>query len=234
MKLEHKIKSMGVGTFMETFFMNESEILEYLKNYKFDGQLYSPASIKTKMNEIRNIRKNELQQEVLTIIAFKKPTTLIDNHIKLAIDILKEEYKIENINISENANKIVDENNPLIVSLRNKFRNNLIKEFEDYKKAIGIVNEYKQTYIKDQEIAVRDCAHIISVQKLIEEERIDEISNIENGMILDPNTHRLFDNNIDTYLKDNIIFTPTYKVELDPILMKRKTKYINEYLEQRG
>lgn len=232
MKLEYKIKSMGVRTFMETFFMNDNEIVEYLSNYKFDGQFYSPASIKTKVQEIKSIRKAGLQQETLTIIALKKPNVIINKYIQLAKKILIDEYKVDTTNVLKAYEKEVDENDPLILSLRNKFRKNLIKEFDEYKNAINIIDEYKQTYIIDQSIAVRECAHIISVKKLIEEERIEEISNIENGMILDPNTHRLFDNNADTYLKDNVIYTPTYSVNLDPNLMKRKIKYINEYLKQ--
>ena len=95
-------------------------------------------------------------------------------------------------------------NNKLIRALRKEHRNNIKEELNTYKAAINVVNEYASTFDIRRSIGpVQEAAHIIPVSALAKEERIKEIGDSNNGLLLDPTTHRMFDKGLLLFSNDN-------------------------------
>ncbi len=131
------------------------------------------------------------------------------------IDIEKIKEKIKG-NISEFKYLPVKElaRKSSIRKLRTAFREALIKETKD---------ELKKYISWNNSFDFPDAAHIISVKRCVDEERIDSIADPNNGLILDPNTHRLFD-------RDQIMSIDELNIP-EAFLTVDRIKYLKEFFE---
>ena len=77
-----------------------------------------------------------------------------------------------------------------------------------------------------------DKAHIVPVWYLLKNKRYEDIKNPNNGLILDPNTHRIFDQDKDVKLsKDySIIFNNFLSFNINKIFLnKERIKFLKEW-----
>ena len=83
-----------------------------------------------------------------------------------------------------------------ISSLRRIHREGIRKQLISYKKQMNIIDDYAFCFDLDKKVGkIAEAAHIIGVQELVLDGRFSDISNPNNGLLLDPNTHKNFDGN---------------------------------------
>ncbi|CAM9128912.1 HNH endonuclease [Mycoplasma todarodis] len=122
----------------------------------------------------------------------------------------------------------------IIEGLRRKFSKDLKQEFEDYEKSmLNVIDEYAKTFDTNIKMTKTDKAHIIPVWYLVQQKRWDDIANPNNGLILDPNTHRLFDKDKNTTLRGNKIYNDYHEFIIDEkFLNPERRAFINEWIEK--
>ncbi len=154
---------------------------------------------------------------------------------EIEIQKFKQEYKpyIRDIDDDEALKKILA--STLVSKYRRQFREELHKEFNSIlkNKMMDVINNYEmKTFDKDNDFIFPEGAHIVPVKYLIQNDRIEEIKNHHNGMLLDPNTHTLFDR-LQLKIEGNSIMqeeVEIFKIHHEFLTEKRK-KYIKEYNE---
>ena len=109
------------------------------------------------------------------------------------------EYDKEEI-IKKLKNKSDNEINQdeCVKKLRKIFKDEINNEFNEFNKKSAIHN----TFDSNLQFKFPEAAHIISVSQLINEKRLEEIANPNNGLLLDPNTHTLLDRDDLEYNKE--------------------------------
>lgn len=135
------------------------------------------------------------------------------------------------------AHKKINENK-LIIKLRDIHREDIKNELNTYKKAINVIDKYVSTFnIQKQVGPVQEAAHIMPVYKLVEKDRLGDIANHHNGLLLDPTTHRMFDKNLLIFSEDNSkLISNKEKIDFDyvfeipkKLLTKERIDFIEEW-----
>lgn len=134
-------------------------------------------------------------------------------NLKYTKDIKKFEKEIEN----EKSEREI-ENKKFILKLRSKFKKELQLELKE---------KMKKNFLENNNFKYPDAAHIIPVFYLIKNKRYQDISDPNNGLMLDPNTHRLFDCER-TIIQDNIILCDWNILISKKFLNIKRQKFINE------
>jgi len=130
--------------------------------------------------------------------------------------------------------------NKAVAPLRKIHRDDIKNELKWFKKAINIIDDYATTFNLKQRIGnVQEAAHIISVEDLLKEKRYEDIGNKDNGLLLDPTTHRMFDKGMLVFSKDNRRLIPSssesfeYEFTIEKeFLNSERLKFINEWKEK--
>ena len=189
----------------------------------------------------RNVNKNmtptskdsSIKQEPLNI----KIEAILDKEIS------KLTYFANSIKNTENPaeEKRLINYNRHVIKLRTIHREDLKEEFNTFKAAHNIIDEYITTYNLEKPFGnVQEAAHIVPVSDLIKEERFEDIGNKENGILLDPTTHKMFDKGLLLFSGDNTMlvsnpekfpFEFEYKIP-NGLLTDSRIEYIKEWKER--
>ena len=197
-----------------------------------DGKGYKATKKLLKDNlekeiEIYNLFLNYLKNINVTKKKFDNFKLLIQN---ISIKNLTEFVNQQKITSIKN-NSYIFEQNKDVKKLRNKFVNNLNEEF-DYFKTKNIIRKYAKTFDSNNKMNFVDNAHIVPVWYLIKNKRYNDIVNPNNGLILDPNTHRIFDKDKDVEIsKDySIIFNNHISFNINKIFLNdERIKFLKEW-----
>ena len=139
---------------------------------------------------------------------------------------------IHKTNITDNDKRRVNRN-PDVEKARQKFVKNINDEYASFSNQLKTVSEYAKTFSTNVEMEHVERAHIIPVWYLVKNNRVDEIENNNNGLILDPNSHRLFDNDPSfKFINEELIGNAYTNFKIDKLFMnEERKKYIAEWIE---
>ena len=197
-----------------------------------DGKGYKATKKLLKDNleeeiEIYNLFLKYLKNINVTKNNFHNFESIVKN---LSLDKLTNFLNSPKNNIDENKDYYIKQNKD-VKKLRDKFVNNLNEEF-DYFKTKNIINEYAKTFDSNNKMNLVDNAHIVPVWYLIKNKRYSDIANSNNGLILDPNTHRIFDKDKDVEIsKDySTIFNNHISFNINKIFLNdERIKFLKEW-----
>ena len=189
----------------------------------------------------KKLLNDNLEEETQIYNLFLKYLKNI-NFMKKKFDnfkLLIENTSIKNLTEFVNEQKITSiknnfyifEQNKDVKKLRNIFVKKLDKEF-NYLKTKNIIKKYAKTFDFDNKMNLVDNAHIVPVWYLIKSKRYNDITNPNNGLILDPNTHRIFDKDKDTKIsKDySTIFNNYISFTINKIFLnEERIKFLKEW-----
>lgn len=181
-------------------------------------------------NKLLKVDTNEIEKRIESFWVVAK--NIYKNKIKnikyVNEELIRElkKYKIDKSLTKEEINK-----QEIIIKLRYEFKKRIDNQRKWYRKKI---KKRKNTYI-NFEFPSPERSHILPVYFLYKNNRLTEIANPNNGLFLDPNTHRLFDqkylkfnSNYDfVWVDTNIIYRRLDKKILTP----ERKEYINEYMQ---
>lgn len=155
---------------------------------------------------------------------------------KIGIQNIIKKFEFDFDAIKVKTKKEIEDTN-MVKYLRSCFRSDLENEYETIMEKI---DGYYSTCLIDNDFKFPEGAHIISVKKLFNEKRYADIANHQNGLLLDPNTHTLFDRGTlllqyDNGYKfvDNQSGKIIEEIRKDFINDERK-KYLDEYIKKQN
>lgn len=227
------------GKDMENNFSNYKSMFDYIYLYIFkEKNPYHGQPI----NVAPMFREGSVQ-DVISISSIKQEPLNIKIEAILDKEISKLTYFANSIKNTENPaeEKRLINYNRHVIKLRTIHREDLKEEFNTFKAAHNIIDEYITTYNLEKPFGnVQEAAHIVPVSDLIKEERFEDIGNKENGILLDPTTHKMFDKGLLLFSGDNTMlvsnpekfpFEFEYKIP-NGLLTDSRIEYIKEWKER--
>ena len=178
---------------------------------------------------------------------FSKNMTARKTNTKIKTIIDKEDSKLKKLaNIIKNVDNPAEEKrlinyNRQVIKLRRIHREDLKEQFNTFKDVHNIIDKYITTYNLEKQFGnVQEAAHIIAVSDLVKEGRFEDIGNKENGILLDPTTHKMFDKGLLLFSGDNtklISYPEKFPFEFEykipnGLLTDSRIEYIKEWKER--
>jgi hypothetical protein len=209
----------------------------YIGGYKYDGYRFVHILNKfRKSDKTINVEKSDIEQitfdEFLDIFNIRNTFEIYNRDIISYLEEipLKEDWieELTNIGITgiENNKNLSSDIQENLFHTRNKLRDNLLKEY----KKDNIYEKYPVEFL--------EAAHIKPVKYI--DEFSEELSDIENGLLLTPSHHSLFDRNFFTFdISGDIIYQKKYENVLkhervfDINIKKLLNTKMNDYLNFR-
>ncbi|NQZ29225.1 MAG: HNH endonuclease [Mycoplasmatales bacterium] len=207
-------------------------IYSYSIKKKINSSIFHQEHI-LKFKEKRYTSKYENMFETLYNIVTNN-ILLIDENDKKKLNKFAERLTTKSRKEIKKALSEKSEETRTIERLRRQFSKDLEQEFKSYEKLmLNVIDEYAKTFDINIKMTKTDKAHIIPVWYLVKQKRWDDIANPNNGLILDPNTHRLFDKDKNTTIKDNKIYNNYHEFIInDKFLNPERQQFIDEWIEK--